>query len=444
MEEQREGLEAMGEANQPTEAESTNPMDGLLEQDLSARRLQRGEVVEGVVVKIKPPELLIDVGAKSEGVVSQSEVERMSPEALAELTPGTRVLAYVLRPDDVDGNIVLSLVRAEMEKDWREAERLNAAQEAFEGVVAGHNKGGLIVRLGKLRGFVPASQMAEGRFKRAENNEEAWAGLIGQKLQLRVVEIDRKRNRLILSERAAMREWRKEQKERLLSELKDGDVRRGTVSSVCDFGVFVDLGGADGLIHLSELAWGRMAHPREILKAGQEVEVYVLNVDRERRRIGLSLKRLQPEPWAEVERLYRIGQLVQGTITKLTSFGAFARIKGEGGDIEGLVHVSELADQRINHPKEVVHEGDVLTLRIIRIDSQRRRMGLSLKRVSDPEYADLDWRAEYAASLAAEAGDEDADLAPSEGEPDAPCEHASNAVPAEPEELEARERSLLS
>jgi small subunit ribosomal protein S1 len=189
-----------------------------------------------------------------------------------------------------------------------------------------------------------------------------------------------------------MREWRKQSKERLLAELQEGDVRTGEVISICDFGAF-DLGGADGLIHLSELSWRRVAHPSEVVKVGDEVEVYVLNVDRERKRIGLSLKRLEPDPWSLVAERYHVGQLVEGTITKLVKFGAFARIFDE--DVEGLIHVSELSEERIGHPREVVAEGDIRTLRVIRIEPDKRRVGLSLKRVASSEYLDVDWQEGY-------------------------------------------------
>jgi small subunit ribosomal protein S1 len=215
--------------------------------------------------------------------------------------------------------------------------------------------------------------------------------MVGKMLRLKVIEIDRSRNRLILSERAAMREWRKQHKEKLLASLQEGDVRSGEVISLCDFGAFVDLGGADGLIHLSELSWRRVAHPNEVLAIGDQVEVYVLNVDRERKRIGLSLKRLQDDPWTKITKSYQEGQLVEGTVTKLVKFGAFARISED--DIEGLIHISELSDQHITHPKEVVQEGQVVALRVIRIDPDRRRIGLSLKRVDSAEYLDVDWQA---------------------------------------------------
>jgi len=296
---------------------------------------------------------------------------------------------------------VLSLSRAQTEKDWHEAEELFKTQTVFEGQVAGFNKGGLIVKVGKVRGFVPASQLVSapgGRLEAAEGEggedikpDKLFQPLVGKKLQLKVIEMDRARNRLILSERAAMRDWRKVQKEKLLSELHEGMQLKGRVISLADFGAFVDLGGADGLVHLSEISWKRVNHPREILKVGQEVEVEVLNVDHDRKRIGLSLKRMEADPWSTIEARYKIGQLVEGTITKLAKFGAFARIKGDD-EIEGLIHISELSDGRINHPKEVVKEGQVVTLRIIRIDPDKRRLGLSLKRVDQAEYAESDWR----------------------------------------------------
>ena len=207
------------------------------------------------------------------------------------------------------------------------------------------------------------------------DKEEQWDHMIDQKLRLKIIELDRRRNRLILSERAAVEEWRKQQKEKLLNDLNEGDVLTGRVTSLADFGAFVDLGGADGLIHLSELSWSRVSHPRDLLQVGDELEVYVLNIDIERQRIGLSLKRLQQEPWSQVLDTYEIGQVVDARITKLTNFGAFAQI----GDVEGLIHLSELADSNITHPRDVVKEGDEVSVKIIRIDPDRRRIALSLK-----------------------------------------------------------------
>jgi small subunit ribosomal protein S1 len=364
------------------------------------KTLSRGDILEGRVVRVSLEEVLIDVGRKYEGTISSRELESMGPAAIEEIQVGDAVLTYVVTPEDKNGRIVLSLRQADLEKEWRSLEKLFKDGDIFEGTVTGYNKGGLIVQLGQVRGFVPSSQLAPPSRWDEERNltrEERRAKMVGRQLMLKIIELDRQRNRLILSERAASRAWRKEQKEQLLVSLKEGDVCRGRVSSLCDFGAFVDLGGADGLIHLSEISWGRVSHSREVLQVGEEVEVYVMNVNRDKRRIGLSLKRLQDDPWSQVEEKYSEGQLVEGTITKLTEFGAFARLKGDA--IEGLVHVSELSDDRVAHPKEVVKEGETLTLRIIRLDPHRRRMGLSLKSVAKAEYADLDWQVERAAML---------------------------------------------
>ncbi len=409
------------------------------------KTLSRGDVLEGKVVRVSPEEVLIDVGWKYEGTISRRELESMGSAAIEEIKVGDEVLAYVVNPENKDGRIVLSLRQAELEKEWRSLEKLFQSGEIFEGMVTGYNKGGLIVQLGQVRGFVPSSQLvppSPGDKERALTREERRAKMVGQQLWLKIIELDRQRNRLILSERAANRIRRKEQKEQLLASLREGDVCRGRVSSLCDFGAFVDLGGADGLIHLSELSWGRVSHSREVLQVGQEVDVYVMNVDREKRRIGLSLKRLQPDPWSQAEEKYSEGQLVEGTITKLTDFGAFARLKGD--EIEGLIHVSELSNDRIAHPKEVVKEGETLTLRIIRLDPRRRRMGLSLKSVAKAEYADLDWRVEQAAMLEeekreveAESEDQEEELTQVESEG---VEETTEAIPvAEGEALQPTE-----
>jgi small subunit ribosomal protein S1 len=270
-----------------------------------------------------------------------------------------------------------------------------ASQHIFESSVAAYNRGGVIVKIGQVRGFVPASQLSADSQSQGEEqtdeSEDRWAQLVGMNLMLKVIDIDRKRNRLILSERLAVREWRRQQKEQLLDRLKEGDVYDGLISSIADFGAFVDLGGADGLIHLSELSWNRVNHPSEVVSVGDAVKVQILSVDQERRRIGLSLRRLQPQPWDVVNETYEVGQVVRGRITKLVNFGAFARLEKDG--IEGLIHVSELTDRRITHPKEVVSEGEEYDLRIIRIDTDKRRMGLSLKQALPPSAeSELDWQ----------------------------------------------------
>jgi small subunit ribosomal protein S1 len=392
-------MENQGEVLLPEEGrgtkedDSVHSMEELLQENYAYRSFQRGDILKGVIVSASPTEILIDIGSKTEGLVSSRELERMGPEAIEGLKAGDEVPIYILNPEDKNGNVILSLSRAQLEKDWEAAQEIFEAGESFEAPVSGYNKGGLIVRLGKVRGFVPASQLVPSsrRFQEEpQSNEEYRAKMVGQQVRLKIIELDRGRNRLILSERAAMREWRREQKEKLLNELQEGDIRRGRVSSLCKFGAFIDLGGADGLVHLSELSWGRVSHSKEVLNVNEEVDVYVLNVDREKRRIGLSIKRLQPEPWSLVPEKYFVGQLVRATVTKLTNFGAFARLDND--EIEGLIHISELSEDPITHPKEILREGDVVTLRIIRIDADRRRMGLSLKRVEEGEYIDLDWR----------------------------------------------------
>jgi small subunit ribosomal protein S1 len=253
--------------------------------------------------------------------------------------------------------------------------------------VTNYNKGGLLVNLDGVRGFVPASQVTEIRGGDDGSKQADMARLIGTKLPLKIIEINRHRNRLILSERQAVQEKRDVMKERLIEELHEGETRRGRVTSITDFGAFVDIGGADGLVHLSELSWSRVKHPSEVLHVGDEIDVYVLGINAQEKKIALSIKRTQPEPWSRVATIYEVGQLVRGTVTQLANFGAFARI--EDG-IEGLIHVSELSEQRIGHPRQVVSEGQDLILRIIRIDPARRRMGLSLRRAleaSDEEVA---------------------------------------------------------
>jgi small subunit ribosomal protein S1 len=383
-------------------------MSSLMDQTFSMRRLKTGDILDGVIVSVSPTEILVDVGAKSEGVVSTQELERLGRQGLESFQVGQELPVYVVRPEDQDGNIILSIRRAEEESDWRHAQKLFETGEWFESQVAGFNKGGLIVRLGKLRGFVPASQLSpEHQGSNEQQPEERWAHLVSAKIRVKVIELNRKRKRLIFSERAALRQWRDTQKDKLLDELREGQVLPGVVSSLSDFGAFVDVGGADGLVHLSELSWNRAAKPHDLLKIGQAVEVYVLGVDHDTKRIALSLKRLEAEPWTTVENRYYVGQLVEGTVTKLASFGAFALVDGE---LEGLIHISELSDQRINHPKEVVREGEKYVMRVIRIDPKRRRMGLSLKRVTDPQYADLDWQAELAGAQEPTQEDEKEDL----------------------------------
>jgi small subunit ribosomal protein S1 len=357
----------------------------LMEQYLSDpshgyKTLKYGDVIDGVIMRLDRDEILVDIGSKSEGIVPSREFSSLPAEEKEALSIGDNVLVFVVQPENQEGHAVVSIDRARQEKSWRKLQEIYEANEVIEAEVTNYNKGGLLVNLDGVRGFVPASQVTEIRGGDDAAKQAEMARLIGTSLPLKVIEINRHRNRLILSERQAVQERRDEMKERLIGELKEGEVRTGRVSSICDFGAFVDIGGADGLVHLSELSWSRVRHPSEILKVGQEVEVYVLGINAQEKKIALSIKRTQAEPWSRVAAKYEVGQLVRGTVTQLANFGAFARI--EDG-IEGLIHVSEIADDRVTHPKQAVKEGQDLLLRIIRIDPQRRRMGLSLRRALD-------------------------------------------------------------
>lgn len=365
------------------EAQASEGMQDLLEaHGHGYRTLKRGDIIEGVVVRIDKDEVLVDIGSKSEGVIPAHEMRDVHGNPTETLHVGDAILVYVLQPENQDGHVVLSLNRAQAEKGWRVAQKQYEEGQIIEAEIIEYNKGGLIANVEGVRGFVPLSQIVDLRSVAGteESVEERLKAMRGRRMFLKVIEINRRRNRLILSERAAAQERRAAQKVRLLAELQEGEIRHGRVSSLCDFGAFIDLGGADGLVHLSELSWGQVGHPSQVLKVGQEVDAVVVGVDRENKKIALSLKRLQPEPWEGIAERYHVGEIVSARITKLASFGAFARIE-EG--VEGLIHISELSDDRIAHPKGVVKEGDEVQLRIIRIDAARRRLGLSLRQAKE-------------------------------------------------------------
>jgi small subunit ribosomal protein S1 len=372
----------VGEEESNNDEASVSPMWKFLSDEYDYKRPKRGDIRYAEVLRIDDDEIIVDIGGKTEGVVPKGDLERMGEEALSEIQVGDKVPVYVLRPESADGDVIVSLNMARTMEDWRRAEKLLEEGEVFEGTVAGHNKGGLLVYFGQIRGFVPASQL--GGLSRRSGHEERLGMLSkmeGQQLLLKVIEVDRQRRRLILSERAASREWRDQRKDELLDQLQEGDIRSGKVRNLCEFGAFVDLGGADGLIHISELSWRRVKHARDVLTVGEEVEVYVLRVDRDRKRIGLSLKRLQPDPWHVAEEKYEVGQIVKGTVTNIVDFGAFARI--EDG-IEGLIHVTELSDGDFA-PRDLVREGEELYVKILSMDGDRQRMGLSLKQAPSRE-----------------------------------------------------------
>ncbi|MDI6856966.1 MAG: S1 RNA-binding domain-containing protein [Dehalococcoidia bacterium] len=363
--------------------DSFQDMATLLENEsLQYRTLRRGDIIEGVVVGSDRDGMVIDVGTKSEGIIPSHEMQSAGPDPEKWPALGEHILVYVLQPETPEGQVLLSLDRARGEKGWRILQQRHDNGDSFEVQVSGYNKGGLLVNVEGVHAFIPYSQAITAQPPAEEEAEQKGtvSSLIGQTLLVKVIEINRARNRVILSERAAIQDWRALQKDRLLEELQDGEIRRGRISSIRSFGVFVDLGGADGLAHLSELSWERDKAPEELFKVGQEVDVYVMKVDPESKKIALSIRRAQPQQWEQIVDKYRVGQVVTGTVTKLVTFGAFARIEGP---VEGLIHVSELVNRRITHPREVVKEGDIVPLKIVRVERDRQRLGLSLRQARD-------------------------------------------------------------
>jgi small subunit ribosomal protein S1 len=420
-----------------------HPMQALLEQG-GYDMPQRGDIREGTVLSIGPQEVIIDLGLKREGIVPANDLARLDKDILAEVLEGTTWPVYILQTSDREGNLIVSLSRAQQEKDWLDAQKMMDSNEIFEAQVTGFNSGGLEVAFGKLRGFVPASHISTlPRNASEDDRKERLAGYVGKTVPVKVVEVDRRRRRLIMSERAAHRRWQREHRKQLLDEIQVGDVRTGIVRSLAEFGAFIDLGGADGLVHISELAWFPVAHPSEVLKVGQEVEAKVLRVDKARERIGLSIKRTLPDPWTKAEEDYRVDELIEAVVTRVVDFGAFVRLRT---GVEGLLHVTEMADITPDHPQSLVSPGDLLLLRVLRIEPDRRRIGLSLRQVSETEWAD--WAAQYyqkhpaaAAEVPAaeEAASLEADLAMApEAEPELETEGAEGAEPVvETAELDA-------
>ncbi len=400
------------ENNQDQEHEVT--MEDLMDKYLDVEGVSidiptAGEIRDGIIASLSDNQILVSIGAKSEGIISGREFENIPKDVLATFEEGKAIPVYVITPEDHEGNLILSFVRAVEEQSWLEAEELLKSSEKFESTVAGYNKGGLIVPLSTIRGFIPpASQLGLSRRLGITGTtpEEKFKEFVGEPIQVCVVEVDRQRQRLILSERAASTETRDQIREKILEELNEGDVRKGRVTSLADFGAFVNIGGIDGLIHLSELSWERLEHPSEMLKVGDEIEVKVISIDRDRRRIGLSARELQQNPpWYEHVKSLKKGQLVEAEITRLTSFGAFAKLLNVPGDLEGLIHISELSEDRVDHPKQVVKSGEVLTLRILNIEEGDQRIGLSRRRVDSPAYADMDWKSLVASYNLSAAGD---------------------------------------
>ena len=381
----------------------------LAEQKLDEQKLdeyledyqapQRGDICTGVVIEVNERGLVVDVGLKREGFVLDQDLSRLDEKTRSSLQVGDEISVFVLRSADRNGHPILSIFQALLNEDWLKAEKMMERGDVYEGEISGYNRGGLIAQFGKIQGFIPASQIVGlPRRLSQEDRRQRLSDMVGQQIGLKIIEVDRRRRRLIFSQRRARRAWQKLQRERVMEQIEVGTTQHGEVTSITKFGAFVDLGGADGLIHVSELSWRRVNHPSEVLKIGDEVDVYVLSLDWERKRIALSLKMLQPDPWTLVNEHYREGQLAEGIVTRVLDFGAFVQLDL---GVEGLLHVSEMIGTPELSPSDILHAGEKVLVKIINIDSQRERIGLSANRVQREEWER--WVAEQQA-----AGDEEA------------------------------------
>jgi small subunit ribosomal protein S1 len=345
----------------------------LNQEEASSKRIAHGDIIDGVVVRVDPDEVLVDVGSKSEGVISSRELgtrEAGTPD----LHAGDHIKVFVLQPENEDGNVVLSLRRARAESVWVKAQEQQATGEMIDAEVREQNKGGLIVNILGLRGFLPTSQVSRTH---SSNLQE----LVGQRIGVKILEVNRKRNRLIVSQKAAFDEDRARQRGELFDKLKIGDEIEGKVSGLTTYGAFVNLGAADGLIHISELSWDRVANVADVLQVGQDVRVKVIKLDPDTSRISLSLRQLGQDPWDHIEKRFPPGAIVEGEVTKIKKYGAFLQI---GDGIEGLLHISELAWEHVEHTEDVVQVGQHLRVRVLQADRSRRRISLSLKQAEDP------------------------------------------------------------
>ncbi len=349
--------------------------DFLAAIDLTIKYFNDGDIVEGIIVKVDRDEVLLDIGYKTEGVIPSRELSiKHDVDPNDVVSVGDSVEALVLQKEDKEGRLILSKKRAQYERAWGDIEKIKAEDGVVEGTVIEVVKGGLIMDIG-LRGFLPASLVEMRRVRDLDP-------YIGQRIEAKIIELDKNRNNVVLSRRAWLEQTQSAVRQNFLTELTKGQVRKGVISSIVNFGAFVDLGGVDGLVHVSELSWKHIDHPNEVVQVGDEVTVEVLDVDMDRERVSLSLKATQEDPWQHFARTHQIGQIVPGKVTKLVPFGAFVRVE-EG--IEGLVHISELAERHVEIPEQVVQIGDSVMVKIIDIDLERRRISLSLKQANETE-----------------------------------------------------------
>jgi small subunit ribosomal protein S1 len=390
----------------------TSTGDVIVENDLSdedfeaalegtVHAMEEGKIIEGVVVKVDPDEVLLDIGWKSEGVIPSRELSiKLDVDPNTVVQVGDVVEALVMKKEDEEGRLVLSKKRAQYERAWGTIEKIYTDDKTVQGTVIEVVKGGLILDIG-LRGFLPASLVEMRRVR-------DLAPYVGEQLECKIIELDKNRNNVVLSRRKFLEETQSEFRNEFLVSLQKGEIRAGVVSSIVNFGAFVDLGGVDGLVHVSELSWKHIDHPSEVVEVGDEVEVEVLDVDLDRERVSLSLKATQEDPWQKFAREHAVGEVVDGEVTKLVPFGAFVKV---ADGIEGLVHISELAERHVEVPEAVVNVGDKIEVKVIDIDTVRRRISLSLKQAQAPAPADVE-QAPYDAGPAVEtaysSGDDDA------------------------------------
>jgi len=385
-------------------------LDQYMDDNLTLPR--RGEIRNASILQIDRKEIIVDLGAKVDGIVPAQDLDRLDEQVKGTLEVGKEVPVYVINPQDSDGNLIVSINMGLQQYDWDKARSLLDTDDVVEVTVVGSNRGGILVKWNRLDGFIPSSHMVSvSSGLQGTDRRDAVDDVMYQKLGVKVIEVDQARRRLIFSEREAQREWRAQQKAKLLSELQEGDVVDGTVTGLRDFGAFVNIGGADGLIHVSELAWHRVDHPRDVLNVGDTIEVYVLSLDRKTNRIALSRKRLLNDPWETAMEKYHEGQQVEGNVTNVVDFGAFIALDD---GLEGLLHLSEMGDGTLKEPHSYVKKGDRLQLRISRLEPEKRRVGFTQR-----------WGTEQPIVEDTE-GDAAPDAAPDDDVPDA---SASDDVP---------------
>lgn len=422
----------------------TSTGDVIVDNDLSdedfeaalegtVQAMEEGKVIEGVVVKVDPDEVLLDIGWKSEGVIPARELSiKLDVDPSTVVQVGDVIEALVMNKEDEEGRLVLSKKRAQYERAWGTIERIYTEDRTVAGTVIEVVKGGLILDIG-LRGFLPASLVEMRRVR-------DLAPYVSEQLECKIIELDRNRNNVVLSRRKFLEETQSEFRNEFLTSLQKGEVRAGVVSSIVNFGAFVDLGGVDGLVHVSELSWKHIDHPSEVVEVGDEVEVEVLDVDLDRERVSLSLKATQEDPWETFAREHAVGEVVDGEVTKLVPFGAFVKV---ADGIEGLVHISELSERHVEVPEAVVNVGDKIEVKVIDVDTVRRRISLSLKQATEGE-------TEVVETVAAAYEEPEIEAAYSSGGEDAPASGAFAAAFAQaglssaatPEEIALAEAEL--